>query len=226
MKLLIVFLMLLLSTSAVFAKSALIIVDMQNCFVPGDDKATHSLPVQGGLDIVKGINKIQKKFDIVVATKDWHPANHVSFASNHEGKEVFTPVTLEDGTSQVLWPDHCIPNTKGSEFVSGLKTRRIKKVIYKGQDPGVDSYSGFMNNNKKDMTELDSYLKAQGITEIYVVGLAADYCVKFTALDGAFLGYKTYFIKDLTKAVDPSKLNEVYNELEQSNVNIISAENI
>jgi len=220
------FLISLLISSSVFAKSALIIVDMQNCFVAGEDKSIHSLAVKDASDLVPLINKIQSKFDLVVATKDWHPANHVSFASSHINAKPFTSTQLENGQTQALWPDHCVQNTKGSDFVSGLNTKNISKVIYKGQDTHVDSYSGFMDNNKNDMTQMHKYLKKQNITELYVVGLAADYCVKFTAIDGAQLGYKTYFVRDLTKAVDPSDLSKLYKSLSKNSVKIISSKEI
>ena len=217
----------IISSSIVHAKSALIIVDMQNCFVPGEDSKVHSLPVNGGMDIVPGINHIQEKFDYVVATKDWHPAGHVSFASSHKGMKPFENKTLKDGLVQTLWPDHCVANTKGAEFVTGLETNSIDKIIYKGDNRHVDSYSGFFDNARKGVTELDSYLKGKGVTEIYVVGLAADFCVKFTSIDGAFLKYDTYFIKDLTKAVFPDNLEEsTYSQLRANGVKIISSSEI
>lgn len=212
-------------TSA-YSKSALIIVDMQNCFVSGSDKSVHSLPVNGGRDLVEKINKIQKRFDLVVATKDWHPANHISFASNHPTGKVFGNIKLKDGSHQALWPDHCVKNTLGSNFIKGLDTTKVSKIVYKGEDTNTDSYSGFMNNNKSDMTPMHDYLKAEKVSEVYVVGLAADYCVKFTAIDGANLGYKTYFIKDLTKAVDPSILPSLYKELKSNKVKVINSKEI
>lgn len=217
---------LVLSPSA-FAKKALIIVDMQNCFVPGTDSVVHSLPVQGGMDIVQGINQLQEKFDIVVATKDWHPANHGSFASQHPGKKPFEMSVL-GGVDQVLWPDHCVQNTLGAEFIDGLTTDKIAHTTFKGLDPNVDSYSGFKDNNQSSKTDLDDFLKSKQVDEIYVVGLAADYCVKATAIDGANLDYKTFFIKDLTKAVDPSEesIQKIYSELEKSGVEVISSETI
>lgn len=221
----ILFMCALISMTA-YSKSALIIVDMQNCFVAGQDQSIHSLAVKGGKKLISKINEIQSKFDLVVATKDWHPADHVSFASNHNEGKVFTSIELSNGATQALWPDHCVQNTKGSNFVDGLNTKNISKIIYKGQDTHVDSYSGFMNNNKKDMTEMHSYLKQEQVTDVYVVGLAADYCVKFTALDGASLGYNTYFVKDLTKAVDPSKLESLYKTLNDKKVKVISSKDI
>ena len=200
---------------------------MQKCFVDGTDKSIHSLAVKGGRDIVAGINKLQDKFELVVATKDWHPKNHGSFASQYDDKNPFEMIVLK-GIDQMLWPDHCVQNTKGADYIKGLNTKKIKHVTYKGTDPAVDSYSGFLNNNKTTMTDLDQYLKKQGVKEIYVVGLAADYCVKATAVDGAQLGYKTFFVKDLNKAVDASKDNmkKVYSALKAAKANIVSAKDV
>lgn len=215
-----------LSLSAL-AKSALIVVDMQNCFVQGKDQKVHSLPVNGGMDIVPGINALYEKVDLVVATKDWHTADHVSFASQHEGKNPYEQVELEGGVMQTLWPDHCVQNTLGAEFVKGLQTEGINKIIYKGNHSHVDSYSGFFNNARLGKTELDEYLKSHGVTDIYVVGLAADFCVKFTSLDGAELKYNTYFVKDLTKAVFPEKLEvSTYQKLKEVGVKIITSSEI
>ena len=221
----IIFLVLL--QSSVQAKSALIIVDMQNCFINGDDPIIHSLPVEGGEEIVEGINSIQDKFDLVVATKDWHTADHISFASQHEGKNVYEKVLLDGGIEQTLWPEHCVQNTPGADFVKGLDVSKIDKTILKGNDSHIDSYSGFFDNARLGKTELDGYLKMNNVTEIYVVGLAADFCVKFTSLDGADLNYKTYFIKDLTKAVFPDQIEQsTYKVLKSRGVKIISSEEI
>ncbi len=221
------FLLLLILPNMAFAKRALIIVDMQKCFVPGPDKMVNSLPVKGGNAIVAGINNLQKKFDLVVATKDWHPKKHGSFASQHAGKNPFE-MSLLGGIDQMLWPDHCTQGSEGAEFIDALDTKKIAHISLKGTNPKVDSYSGFLDNNKTTKTDLDDYLKAKGVTSIYVVGLAADYCVKATAIDGANFNYKTYFVKDLTKAVDPrvENLKKVYSELEENKVNIISSSEI
>jgi len=209
------------------AKSALVIVDMQKCFVPGADDLVHSLPVAGGHDIVAGINQLQKKFNLVVATKDWHPKNHGSFASQHSGKNPFE-MTILAGLEQMLWPDHCTQGSVGAEFVAALDTEKIAHITRKGTHSDVDSYSGFMDNNKVSKTDLDSFLKSQGVDSIFVVGLAADYCVKATAIDAAHLNYKTFFVQDLTKAVDPSAANmkNIYAELKRHKVEIISSQEL
>lgn len=214
-------------SSTAQAKKALVIVDMQACFVSGINSVVHSLPVQGGNELVSGINELQKKFDLVVATKDWHPKNHGSFASQHQGKSNFE-ITVLGGVDQVLWPDHCIEDTPGAEFIKGLNTEKIAHITFKGTDPAVDSYSGFNDNNKSSQTDLDAYLQSQKVTEIYIVGLAADYCVKATAIDGASLHYKTYFVKDLTKAVDTTlnNIHKIYSDLQDSGVILITANDI
>ena len=176
---------------------ALIIVDMQNDFCPGG-----ALPVKDGNTIVPVINDLMKKFDLIVATQDWHPKDHGSFASNH-GKKPGEMIVL-NGLDQILWPDHCLQGTPGAEFVKGLDVKRITKVFQKGMDKDVDSYSGFFDNGHKNATGLGDYLKQQKVTEVYAVGLATDYCVKFTALDAVGLGLKTFLITDACKGVNLS----------------------
>ncbi|MFV0576987.1 MAG: bifunctional nicotinamidase/pyrazinamidase [Vibrio sp.] len=203
---------------------ALIIVDMQNSFVEGQDPVVHSLAVNGGRELVSGINALQEKFDFIIATKDWHPADHGSFASQYADKNVFEMTTL-NGVEQILWPDHCVQDSLGAEFVDGLNIDKIAHITYKGTDPKVDSYSGFKDNNSQAKTDLDDVLKSSSVTDIYIVGLAADFCVKATAVDGAQLGYKTYFVKDLTAAVMPEQENmdALYQDLQAAGVNIIES---
>lgn len=176
---------------------ALIIVDVQNDFVPGG-----KLPVPEGDKIIERINKLQEKFDLVVATQDWHPANHKSFASQHEGKNDFDIIDL-DGIQQTLWPDHCIQGTKGAEFHKDLNTNKVEAIFRKGTNPLIDSYSGFFDNNRKKATGLDSYLKSHQVTSVFVCGLAADYCVYYTAMDALSLGYESTILDESTKAIDP-----------------------
>jgi len=180
-------------------KRALIIVDIQNDFCPNG-----ALPVPNGDEVIPVVNSIMNEFDLVVATKDWHPENHISFAKNHPGKKVGDVVETKNGI-QILWPEHCVQNTYGAEFAKGLLTDRIDKIIYKGTNPEIDSYSGFFDNQRKNKTELDDYLKSKGVSDIYITGLATDYCVKFTALDGLSLGYKVYVIKDAVRGVNVNK---------------------
>ncbi|MFW9880425.1 MAG: bifunctional nicotinamidase/pyrazinamidase [Candidatus Thorarchaeota archaeon] len=181
---------------------ALIIVDMQNDFMPGG-----SLPVEEGDLIVEGINHIAKIFkkskSIIILTQDWHPQNHASFASNHPGKNPGDEFRSNDGAiGPVLWPDHCVQDSLGAEFHKDLKIDLADKIIRKGMNPNVDSYSGFRDNDKKSETGLRKYLNSKNIKRIFVCGLALDYCCYYTAMDGLEFGYKTYFLIDLTRGVD------------------------
>lgn len=160
--------------------SALILVDIQNDFCPGG-----SLAVKDGDAVVPVANELQKRFALVVATKDWHPAGHTSFVS--------------------LWPPHCVQETAGAEFVAGLDTSRIARVFLKGTDTELDSYSGFFDNEHKRATGLGDYLKERGVTDVVIAGLATDYCVKFTALDSVMLGFHTSVVVDACRGVEVSE---------------------
>lgn len=175
----------------------LILVDIQNDFCPGG-----ALTVPNGDEIVAVANAVMTKdFDLVIATKDWHPANHGSFAVNHPGKNVYDVVNLS-GLEQVLWPAHCVQGTFGAELHSDLKLRGRVRLFVKGTDPEVDSYSGFFDNARKNSTGLGEYLKRCGVDEIFIMGLATDYCVKFTALDAVDLGFSVNVIVDGCRAVN------------------------
>jgi len=163
----------------------LILVDIQNDFLPGG-----ALGVPDGDVIILIVNQLQAVFPLVVATQDWHPANHGSFAANHPGKAVFQQFDL-NGLPQTLWPVHCVQGTPGAELAPGLQRDRIAKIFPKGTDAGIDSYSGLFDNGHRKSTGLGEWLKDKGATEVYVCGLATDYCVKFTALDAAHMGFKT-----------------------------------
>ncbi len=176
--------------------NALIIVDIQNDFLPGG-----ALAVPGGDVIIPVINQLQKKFDLIVATQDWHPAGHKSFASAHVGKKVFEEIML-DGLPQTLWPDHCVQKSLGAQFSSLLDTKKIEAIFRKGMNENIDSYSGFFDNGKKKATGMGSYLKGREVTSVYVCGLAGDYCVNFTALDALWLGFKSMVIEDATKPIE------------------------
>ncbi|WP_314242383.1 bifunctional nicotinamidase/pyrazinamidase [Empedobacter tilapiae] len=182
---------------------ALIVVDMQYDFLPGG-----SLAVNDGDKIIERINKLQEKYDIVVATQDWHPANHKSFASQHLEKNTFDVIEL-NGNRQVLWPDHCIQGTKGAEIHKDIKQNKISAVIRKGMNPEVDSYSAFFDVNKKNPTGLHGFLKDHNITSVYICGLAADYCVYHTAKDALTLGYTTYILEGTTKAINQDLFDEL-----------------
>ena len=175
---------------------ALIIVDIQNDFVTGG-----KLEVPNGEQIIPVVNLLSDKFPLVVATQDWHPQNHKSFASNHTDKKPFEKIQLE-GLEQVLWPDHCIQGAHGAEFHPLLKMNRIEAIFRKGMDPNIDSYSGFFDNGHRKVTGLSGFLKERGVESVYVCGLAGDYCVFYTAKDALELGFKTTIIEDATRAID------------------------
>jgi nicotinamidase/pyrazinamidase len=183
-------------------KDALIIVDMQNDFIPGG-----SLPVEEGDLIIDGINKLAKLFKKnkakIVLTQDWHPQNHKSFASNHPDKEPGDEFKSDNGgIGPVLWPDHCVQGTEGAEFHEDLKISIANKIIRKGVNPNIDSYSGFRDNDKKTETGLRKYLNSQNIKRIFICGLALDYCCFYTAIDGIEFGFDVYFIVELTRGID------------------------
>lgn len=173
----------------------LILIDVQNDFMPGG-----TLAVPRGDEIVPLINELQPGFDLVIATQDWHPSGHASFASKHENTKVFDVIKL-DGLDQVLWPDHCVQNTEGAAFHPDLNTSRIEAIFRKGTDLKIDSYSGFYDNAHLKSTGLAGYLKEKGATELYFAGLAADYCVYFSIKDALDEGFKCCLIEDATRAL-------------------------
>ena len=175
---------------------ALILVDLQNDFVPGG-----ALAVPQGNQVVAVANSVRGRFDLVVATQDWHPANHGSFAANHSGKKIGDVIDLH-GLQQILWPVHCVQNTPGAALLPGLDTHRIAKIFHKGTDPAIDSYSGFFDNGHRKATGLGDYLNQQRVSQVYVMGLATDYCVMYTALDSMGLGYETFLIEDGCRGVN------------------------
>lgn len=175
---------------------ALILVDIQDDFLPGG-----ALEVAHGDEILELINKIQSKYEIVVATQDWHPANHKSFATVHPGRKEFDVIDW-NGYPQTLWPNHCVQGTSGANLSSLLDTNGIHAIFRKGMDKNVDSYSGFFDNLRSRHTGLDGYLKSKNVDEVHICGLAADFCVYFTAMDALELGYKAAIISKATKAID------------------------
>ncbi|WP_114748866.1 bifunctional nicotinamidase/pyrazinamidase [Pleomorphovibrio marinus] len=201
---------------------ALLVVDVQYDFLPGG-----SLAVPDGDKVIPVINRIQDKFDIVVATQDWHPKNHGSFASNHQGKKAGDFVKLS-GEDQILWPDHCVQGTPGAQIHHDLKRKSWKKVFQKGTNPVVDSYSGFYDNNRGEDTGLATYLKEHGVEEVFVTGLAADYCVKFTVMDAIKEGFETNLVEDATKGVNLSSgdTERAFTEMEKAGAKIIDSSSI
>lgn len=177
-------------------KRALILVDVQNDFMPGG-----ALAVAEGDKIVPIVNGIQKAFELVVATQDWHPANHGSFTSQHPGKKPGDVIDL-NGIPQVLWPDHCVQRSSGADFHPQFDRQRIARIFQKGVDPGIDSYSGFFDNGHRRGTGLAEYLKSAAVTDVYIAGLATDYCVKFTTLDARTLGLEVFVIEDASRGVN------------------------
>jgi nicotinamidase/pyrazinamidase len=199
------------------SKSALIIVDVQNDFIPGG-----ALAVPEGDKVVPIINRLQPNFDLVVATQDFHPSGHGSFASSHAGKKV-GDITRLAGLPQILWPDHCVQGTPGVEFVNELETARFARIFQKGTDPGIDSYSGMYDNGHQKSTGLSEYLKEQGVTDLYLVGLATDYCVKFTALDAVKEGFKVHVIREACRGVNllPRDVDRSIDQMRKAGVEIV-----
>ena len=197
-------------------------IDIQNDFLPGG-----ALEVKEGDRIIPVVNQLIKRFKLVVATKDWHPADHKSFASNHEGSHVGDIIKLK-GLDQILWPDHCIQGTSGAEFSEGLNAGIVSKIFIKGTDPDIDSYSGFFDNGHLRSTGLSLYLRSQHVDEVYIVGLATDYCVKYTALDSIQEGFKTFVIVDGTRAVNlqSGDYDKALKEMENAGVKILTSKGL
>ena len=198
----------------------LVIVDPQNDFMPGGP-----LEVPFGNDIVPVINKLENFFDLIVATQDWHPKEHMSFASNHFEGKPFEKKLLH-GILQTLWPDHCIQGTKGAEFQKDLETNRIAAIFRKGMDREVDSYSGFYDNNHQLNTGLAGFLKDKGATEIFFCGLAADICVYYSILDSILEGFTAVLIEDASKPLYPDKFDDIKCELAKVGVRILTSDKL
>ncbi len=177
-------------------RSVLVVVDVQNDFVTGG-----ALAVAHGEDVVPVINRLAPLFANVVVTQDWHPAAHASFASSHAGRRPFETITMSYG-EQVLWPDHCVQGTAGAALHADLDVPHAQLIVRKGFHAGIDSYSAFMEADRVTTTGLEAYLKARGIAQVYVVGLATDFCVAWTAIDAAQAGFRTWVIADATRAID------------------------
>ncbi|WP_119343212.1 bifunctional nicotinamidase/pyrazinamidase [Facilibium subflavum] len=186
--------------------NTLIIIDAQNDFMPGG-----SLAVPHGDQIVPIINRLIPKFDLIVATQDWHPKNHKSFASNHKNKKPFDQIQL-NGLKQTLWPDHCVQGTKGAEFHQGLNTDAFAAIFRKGMNPDIDSYSGFYDNGKLESTGLAGYLKEKGAKKLYFCGLCLDICVYFTIVDALALGFECYLIEEAGRSLD----SKAYDQIKQA----------
>lgn len=177
-------------------ESALLLVDIQRDFLPGG-----ALAVTDGDQVVPVANRLMAHFDRVIATQDWHPGDHGSFAANHDGRNPGERIDLE-GLEQILWPVHCVQGTPGVDFAPGLRTEGFDRIFYKGVDPTVDSYSAFFDNAQRRSTGLGDYLRGIGVQRLFIMGLATDYCVKFSVLDSCQLGFETYVIDDGCRGVD------------------------
>ncbi|CAN5294556.1 bifunctional nicotinamidase/pyrazinamidase [soil metagenome] len=198
---------------------ALILVDLQYDFMPGG-----ALAVARGDEVVKIARRMVPHFATVVATQDWHPPHHGSFASSHPGTKPYDLGTL-GGVPQVMWPTHCVEGTHGAELHADLDRARVTEVFRKGTDPTLDSYSGFFDNGHKKATGLAEWLKARWIEQVYVLGLATDYCVKFTALDAKSLGFDVKLIEDGCRAVDlsPGDGDRAISELRGAGIAIVES---
>lgn len=175
---------------------ALIVVDLQVDFCPGG-----ALAVAGGDEIVAPVNALMQGFDAVILTQDWHPGNHSSFAANHPGAQAFSTLRMPYG-DQVLWPRHCVIGSEGAAFHPGLDSARADLVIRKGFRPGIDSYSAFFENDRTTPTGLAGYLRERGLTDLHFTGLAHDFCVAWSAIDAAKLGFRPFVIEKATRAID------------------------
>ena len=196
---------------------ALLLIDIQNDFLPGG-----ALAVSGGDQVIAVANRAIESAEHVVATQDWHPADHGSFASQHDGVEVGQLFEL-DGLSQIAWPDHCVQGTRGAEFADQLQTNKIAHIAQKGTDRNIDSYSGFFDNDHRQSTGLDDYLKSTGIDQLTVMGLATDYCVMFTVLDALQLGYPTRVLLEGCRGVylNPGDIDKAVQRMRSAGADII-----
>ncbi|MCE9553575.1 MAG: bifunctional nicotinamidase/pyrazinamidase [Planctomycetes bacterium] len=201
--------------------NALMLVDLQNDFMPGG-----ALAVAEGDRVVPIANRLMPRFDVVVATQDWHPAGHCSFASQHPGKSPGDVVNL-GGVQQVLWPDHCVQGSTGAELHRELNQAEIDHVVHKGTDAGIDSYSDFYDNQRIRATGLTDYLRKRGVTDVYVMGLATDYCVKYTALDAVEDGFHTLLIKDGCRGVNlkPGDVEAAVSAMAAAGVQLVESRN-
>jgi nicotinamidase/pyrazinamidase len=200
--------------------NALILVDIQKDFLPGG-----ALPVPKGDEIISTVNAVLRKFELVVATQDWHPRDHASFASNHPRKKMYEKILL-GGLEQVLWPDHCVMGTPGAAFDVRLNMNPVEAIFRKGTDPAIDSYSGFFDNGHLKSTGMADYMKGRKVDRIFVCGLAAEYCVYFTIMDGLNLGFKTALIGDATRALDEGDFQTALKNIRAKGGEVISSRDL
>lgn len=198
----------------------LLVIDVQNDFMPNG-----SLAVPDGDNIVTVINSIQDKFDLIVATQDWHPKRHSSFAVNHDNKSNFDSIEWR-GKRQTLWPEHCVQGSKGAELHPELDTTKYEAIFRKGTDINIDSYSAFYDNNYLKATGLSGYLKEKKVSQLYFCGLASDICVYFSVRDAIKEGFECYFIEDAAKPLDTEAFEVVKAKMIAMGVHIITSESV
>ncbi len=203
-------------------KSVFVVVDVQNDFCPGG-----SLAISSGDQVVDVINRLAPEFGYVVATKDWHPRGHVSFASSHPGRRPFDVVPMS-GIDQTLWPDHCVAGSPGAEFHPRLDVRPISCVLHKGRGVGLDSYSAFFENDKKTPTGLEHLLKGLGYSRVYLCGLATDVCVFHSAMDAVRLGFQVFVVEDASRGVDvpAGSVEKALRDMGSAGVGVVSSREI
>lgn len=200
---------------------ALILIDIQNDFCPGG-----KLAVPEGDEIIPIVNSLIPYFPHVIQTQDWHPSDHLSFASNHDENSEYDSIDLNYG-SQILWPDHCVQGTQGAEFHPDLITHQTQLIVRKGFRKEIDSYSSFFENDKQTKTGLDGFLNSLGIKKLFICGLATDFCVKWSAIDAQKLGYEVYLVEDAVRAIDLNDSESLaFREMKEARVGFISSEKL
>ncbi|MDX1636951.1 MAG: bifunctional nicotinamidase/pyrazinamidase [Balneolaceae bacterium] len=201
--------------------NALLVIDVQNDFCPGG-----ALEVPNGDEVVPLINHLSDKFDTIIQTQDWHPEGHSSFASSHEGKEPFDIIEMHYG-EQTLWPDHCVQGTPGAEFHSGLDTKKTQLIVRKGFRTDIDSYSAFYENDNDTTTGLTGYLRERNIETLYAVGLATDFCVKWSVVDGLREGFDVIVIEDAVRGIDiDGSVEQAWKEMKDAGARRITSSEI
>ena len=197
---------------------ALLLIDIQNDFLPGG-----RLAVADGDAIIPLVNDLQARFDLVVATQDWHPLGHQSFVSSHAGRAPFEQIDLH-GLPQVLWPDHCTQASAGAELAASLRTERVEAIFRKGTSAEIDSYSAFFDNGHRKSTGLANYLRGRGVTVVYVAGLAGDYCVYYSALDALAAGFETHVIVDAIRAISADGFRAAQADLQAKGAHLVESQ--
>ena len=204
------------------SKRALLLIDLQNDFVEGG-----ALAVPAGREVIEVANRLMPHFEMVVATLDWHPQNHRSFASCNEGVQLYENFLL-NGLPQTAWPDHCIAHTTGADFVKGLNLSGVHHIVHKGTDAEIDSYSGFYDNGHRKSTGLADYLRSAQVSDVFIMGLATDYCVLFTALDAVREGFRTFVITDGCRGVGirPDDIAKAFQSMREAGAELIESSEV